>query len=91
MIGVRLDDDFLAEIDRVRGSMSRSDFVRMATFNALAEAGTHLSEEVASAPDRAGKGGRPRKSKPNDVALFAEEETSYKATPKKPKRTKSET
>lgn len=76
MIGVRVDDELLDEIDRVRGSMSRSDFVRLATYNALKEAGTSLPESIISAPDRAGKGGRPRKEK--GVALVREEVAEYK-------------
>lgn len=83
MIGVRVDDDLLAEIDRVRGAMSRSDFVRKAAYAALKEAGTNLDPDVVRAPDRTGKGGpRPRAVK-NDVALVREESTDYKTKKKK--------
>ena len=82
MIGVRVDDELLEEIDRVRGAMSRSDFVRMAAYNALKEAGSELPESVTAAPDRAGKGGRPKKA--SGVALVREPSVEYK-TEKKPK------
>ena len=85
MIGVRVDDDFLAEIDRVRGSMSRSDFVRRAAFEALKSAGSMLPESVTASPDRAGKGGRPKQTPvENFTALVSEQKTEYK-TKKKPK------
>lgn len=60
MIGVRVDDALLAEIDRLRGAMSRSEFVRRAAYDALKAAGSSLPGSIVSAPDRAGKGG-PRK------------------------------
>lgn len=62
MIGFRVAAEVLAEIDRVRGSTSRSDFIRMATYKALKEAGSTLPESAILPPDRTGKGGRPRKS-----------------------------
>ena len=77
MIGVRVDDDLLAEIDRVRGSMSRSDFVRRATFEALKSAGSELPQSIILPPDRAGKGG------PRPSILVREEAANYR--PKKPK------
>lgn len=57
MIGVRVDNDLLAEIDRVRGAMTRSEFVRRATYNALKDSGSDLPPSAADAPDRVGKGG----------------------------------
>jgi len=72
MIGVRVDDDLLAEIDRVRGSMSRSDFVRKAAYEALKLEGSKLPPEVIAAPDRAGKGG------PRPTILTREEIEPYR-------------
>ena len=57
-----MDAAFLAEIDRVRGGRSRSDFLREALFEHLKRAGVHLPEALKHGPDRTGKGGRPRKT-----------------------------
>lgn len=68
--------------------MSRSDFVRMAAYNALKEAGSKLPESAILPPDRAGKGGRPRKD--SGVALVREEVVEYNPKKKpKPKSTDS--
>jgi hypothetical protein len=83
MIGVRVDDVLLAEIDRVRGDMSRSDFVRRAAFDALLSAGSDLPKSVVAAPDRAGKGGRPKK---DTVSLVAEDSVDSGVTLKAPKQ-----
>lgn len=57
LIGVAVDSVFLAQIDAKRGSQSRSAFVRMCLANYL-----QLPEALAAAPDRTGKGGRPKKA-----------------------------
>lgn len=80
MIGVRVDDALLAEIDRVRGSMSRSEFVRRATYEALKAMGSDLPPSVIAAPDRAGKGG------PKPTMQARENPADYRAKSKaKPK------
>jgi hypothetical protein len=58
-----LDGDFLAAIDKARGARSRSQFLRDALYHYLTDVcKVTLPEAVTHAPDRAGKGGRPRKS-----------------------------
>lgn len=81
MIGVRVDDALLAEIDRYRGSMSRSEFLRIATFDALKNRGSDIPKSVVNAPDRAGKGG-PRT---HVEGLAREEPANYRAKPKEKK------
>jgi len=76
MIGVRVDDDLLAEIDRYRGSMSRSEFVRLAAFESLKSKGSSLPRSVINAPDRAGKGG------PRATMLVREPDAAYRLKPK---------
>lgn len=62
LVAFPLDEQFLAEIDEARGSQSRSEFVREAIYRLLKEKGRHLPAAVVKAPDRAGKGGRKKKS-----------------------------
>jgi hypothetical protein len=62
LIGCHLDADFVAAIDRARKGRSRSQFLREALHYYLSECcGIRLAEEKKHAPDRTGKGGRPRK------------------------------
>lgn len=62
LVGCHVDDIFAAEIDRARGRKSRSDFLREALYDYLKEKHrTTLPASVKYAPDRAGKGGRPKK------------------------------
>ena len=56
LIGVAVDATFLREIDAKRGGLSRSAFVRMCLAKYL-----NIPESLAAAPDRTGKGGRPKK------------------------------
>lgn len=56
-----MDNEFLEELDRARGEMNRSAFVREAIWRLLKERGIDLPASIKAAPDRAGKGGRPRK------------------------------
>lgn len=81
MIGVRVDDALLAEIDRYRGSMSRSEFLRIATFDALKNRGSQIPKSVVAAPDRAGKGG-PRT---HVEGLVREDAADYRTKPKEKK------
>jgi hypothetical protein len=62
LIGCHLDADFVAEIDAARGVRTRSQFLRDALFFYLCEkCGRRIPDSWRYAPDRAGKGGRPRK------------------------------
>jgi hypothetical protein len=72
LVGCHVEEAFLNEIDDARGGMSRSDFLRKALYAYLTEKlGKTIPSELQFAPDRAGKGGRPRKSPlkalPSDV------------------------
>jgi hypothetical protein len=63
LIGVHLDAEFVAAIDRARGGKSRSQFLREVLFLYVTkECRIHLPENFMHAPDRAGKGGRPKKT-----------------------------
>ena len=66
LVGCHVDARFLAEIDRKRGTKSRSDFLREALYEYLGS--TTLPASITAAPDRAGKGGRPRK--PLETAML---------------------
>jgi hypothetical protein len=57
LIGVAVDARLLAAIDKKRGVVNRSTFIREMLVDYL-----RLPKELAAAPDRTGKGGRPRKS-----------------------------
>lgn len=61
LIGCHVDAAFAAAIDRARGGKSRSDFLREALFSYLASCGITIPEALKYAPDRTGKGGRPKK------------------------------
>lgn len=61
LVGCHIDDEFLAAIDQARGGKSRSDFFREAIFDYLKTLGIKLPETLKYAPDRTGKGGRPKK------------------------------
>lgn len=76
LIGVAIDESLLAQIDRARGELSRSAFVRQALGKFLG-----LSGAITQAPDRAGKGGRPRK-------IASASNTQMAALPEKTYRTK---
>ena len=60
------DEDFLSEIaDAMRraGYSDRSKFIRDAVYDKLIKLGIRCNYKVAMAPDRTGKGGRPKKIK----------------------------
>lgn len=61
LIGCHVDAQFLAEIDAARGGKSRSDFLREALYDYLKKLGYDLPPAWKYAPDRTGKGGRPKK------------------------------
>jgi hypothetical protein len=58
MVGCWVDLEFLADIDRARGELGRSQFVRDALQEKLEASGIEVPREKVIAPDRAGKGGR---------------------------------
>ena len=57
LIAVAMTVELLAAIDGKRGVTSRSAFVRESLAKYL-----QIAPELAAAPDRAGKGGRPKKT-----------------------------
>jgi hypothetical protein len=73
LIGCHIDNDFAAEIDAARGSKSRSDFLREAIWKYLESTGKRLPPQYKHAPDRAGKGGRPRKIAVTPSSMMNEE------------------
>jgi hypothetical protein len=62
LIAVALDKNFLEEIDRKRGTMNRSQFIRESLARHLGVSLVH-----AAAPDRTAKGGRPKKYSSEDA------------------------
>ena len=60
LIAVALDEQLLAAIDRKRGTTNRSQFIRESLAKFLG-----ISINLAAAPDRTGKGGRPKNSQPS--------------------------
>jgi len=70
-VGCHVDAEFLAEIDRARGGKSRSDFLREAIYNYLRSLGYKVPESLKYAPDRTGKGGRPRKAISSKQSIIA--------------------
>jgi hypothetical protein len=74
LIALRVDAALLAEIDAKRGRVSRSEFLRNAVYAELQAQGTELPATVTAAPDRAGKGGRPRKVVEIPLQKVAEDE-----------------
>ncbi len=73
LVGCHVSSEFLSEIDRARGGKSRSDFLREALYDHLKRMGYTLPEAAKFAPDRSGKGGRPKK-----IALTAVPGTGVK-------------
>lgn len=62
LIAFPLDETFLRKVDSARKGKSRSQYIREALAMYLeSDADIRVSEEHVSAPDRVGKGGRPRK------------------------------
>lgn len=74
LIALRVDAALLAEIDAKRGRVSRSEFLRNAVYAELQSQGTELPASVTAAPDRAGKGGRPRKAAAIPLQKISEDE-----------------
>ena len=63
LIGCHLDAEFVDAIDRARGGKSRSQFLREVLYWYVTQkCSIALPSHLMHAPDRAGKGGRPRKA-----------------------------
>lgn len=78
-----LDEQLLAALDRARGARSRSAVVREAIYSMLKAQGYQLPPALVNAPDRVGKGGRPKKVVEMPTAKVAEDESPLPPTPMK--------
>lgn len=87
-IGLRLDPQLLAAVDKKRAMkrLTRSQFIRDAIFEAVADMG--VDKEIVVPQDRVGikKGGRP---KSETVAVAASSKVPYHVGPKESKRKKA--
>lgn len=65
-VGLELSDELLALLDEARRTrgLSRSQYIRFAITSALESGGVAFAADLAYAPDRTGKGGRPSHRKP---------------------------
>lgn len=72
LVGCWCDKDFLAEIEKARGKVGRSQFVRDALVEKLEKMGIKIPRELTVAPDRAGVGG-PKKKKISSGRKLARE------------------
>lgn len=61
LIGCHVEEEFAAAIDAARKGKGKSDFFREALYFYLESLGYKLPENLKFAPDRSGKGGRPKK------------------------------
>ena len=59
MVGVWISRSFLDEIEKARGEIGRSQFLREALKEKLSSQGIFIKRDDVVAPDRGGKGGRP--------------------------------
>jgi hypothetical protein len=84
LIALRVDSKLLAEIDDKRGRLSRSEFLRNAVYAELQEMGSTLPASITAAPDRAGKGGRPKKVVDIPRPLVAEDSPPAEERERKP-------
>jgi hypothetical protein len=93
-LGFKADATFVEQLDLGRGQVSRSQFLREAVAEKLKELGIELPSESVIAPDRKGKGGRPRGSsvtmlndEPTRTKLLKPKSVTYQAknTPRKHK------
>lgn len=63
LIGCWCDEKFVERIDRARRGQNRSQFARDALVDKLKKMGIKVTDLQTWAPDRTGKGGRPRGSR----------------------------
>lgn len=63
LIAFPVDVRLLAMVEKARGRMSRSAWIRKAVVNELVRMGFDVPEDIGEAPDRVGKGGRPTHKK----------------------------
>jgi hypothetical protein len=83
-IGAFLDRELVFALDSGRGSLSRSAFVREALVEKLQRCGVRVRAGISDAPDRTGKGGRPRKAAAGaleGLPVAAEDAAEYKVKP----------
>jgi hypothetical protein len=69
LIAIALDEQLLAAIDRRRGTVNRSAFIRESLVKYLG-----VPIILSASPDRAGKGGRPKKYSSEDPAEVPSEQ-----------------
>jgi hypothetical protein len=62
LIGCWCDEKFVSRIDSARRGMNRSQFARDALVDKLVKLGVKITDLQTWAPDRTGKGGRPKGS-----------------------------
>jgi hypothetical protein len=65
LIGAALDAGMIATMDKLRGGVTRSQYVRQAIAEKMQAEGYKVPQEWIYAPDRTGRGGRPKKSEMN--------------------------
>lgn len=85
LVSFQLDERLLRALDdAARGGVGRSAVVREAIYKHLIERGYELPPTVKNAPDRLGKGGRPRKVV--EMKKVAEDEAEYRVSKKAAKK-----
>jgi hypothetical protein len=96
-LGFKADATFVEQLDLGRGQVSRSQFLREAVAEKLKELGIDLPSESVIAPDRKGKGGRPRASSvtmlndaPTKTKLPKPKSVTYRSTNKRHKHKRTE-
>ncbi|MDQ6631335.1 MAG: hypothetical protein M3Y82_06210 [Verrucomicrobiota bacterium] len=83
LVGFWCDLDFLAEIDRARGCMPRSQFIRDCLVDLLRTKQIYIPKEKTVAPDRAKKiSNRYPEFRPQNISLN-EDSVPYKTGKKK--------
>ena len=63
LVAFRCDPDLRAKIEEALGDFPMSQFLRDAVVAKLESMKIHVERELAKAPSRLGKGGRPKKAK----------------------------
>jgi hypothetical protein len=73
LISLHVEEELYEAAEKSRGRVNRSQWIRDAIVEKLKREGIPLPEGIELAPDRAGKGGRPKKAdNPAAVARAAE-------------------